>query len=115
MHLPPGCVFTKYDHEGGCRYEVHLAGQNIAYAFTKDVDKETVHIDGLYTSPEHREKSLATYLLSEIEKNNTGKLLQLKAEPYKEEGLSTQQLVAFYKKLGYKAVSDNDVMMLKKL
>ena len=107
-------VFSRLDDPGDGteqdlrkRYDVHLDDKNVAYLVYRpeSFEKDGPFLSGLYVSPEHRRQGLAKKLVTMLEREHKGETIRLLASPYKDKNMTTQELVAMYKHLGFK--SDN--------
>jgi ribosomal protein S18 acetylase RimI-like enzyme len=107
-------VFSRVDDPGDGtkqdlrkRFDVHLDNKNVAYLVYRpeSFEKDGPFLSGLYVSPEHRRQGLAKKLVTMLEREHKGETIRLLANPYKDKNLSTQDLVAMYKHLGFD--SDN--------
>ncbi len=92
------------------RYDIHFNSENVSYIFTKQESAREILIDGVRTIGEHRRKGLASFLMNQVELENEGNILKIKAEPFKDEGMDVKQLIAFYTRLGYKAIDGDNIL-----
>jgi GNAT superfamily N-acetyltransferase len=105
IKLPKEYIFSKYPDkkDKGFRFDVHYQGKNIAYILTKPTkEKNCIWLDGIYVEPKFQGRGLASHLLKEVEKHYKGKVIRLKARPYKSKNMGVRALRMFYEKRGYK-------------
>ena len=91
--------------EDALRYDAHLSGKNIGYARTSPVE-DGVWISYIRVSPEYRGLGVGARLLQEVERNNRGKVIRLRAESH--------NLMGWYSDRGYDLV-DNEYRMKKEV
>lgn len=115
MKLSKEYVFSKTKSKEGIRYDIHFKDKNVAYVLTKpSSEKDGAWVSGLHVLPSFQGKGLAKFLMKQVERFNRGKIIRLRARPYRDRGLKTKELVSFYLKLGYK-ISDKKNRMFKKI
>ena len=78
-------------------------GENVAYLTYNPLSTEGdgPWVSGLYVDPAYRGEGLASRLLEEMERRHRGQTLRLRARPYKDKPLSTEELMKVYESMGY--------------
>jgi GNAT superfamily N-acetyltransferase len=105
IKLPKEYVFSKYPDkkDKGFRFDIHFKSKNVAYAFTKpSTEGDGPWLGGIHVLPRFQGKGLASYILKEVEKHYRGKIIRLRARPYKSKNMGVKALRKFYEKRGYK-------------
>jgi len=73
-----------------------------------------IRVTDLYVHPAARKSGIASSLIDEVKKRNSGNTLVLRARPYGVKGPKLTQLKAFYRKMGFiDDIPAADTMMLK--
>lgn len=88
----------------------HVAGHVVT---TPKLDG--VKITDLYVAPEARKQGIASSLIDEVKKRNSGKTLVLRARPYGVKGLKLEKLKEMYRKLGFKDESKAEDRLIMKV
>jgi GNAT superfamily N-acetyltransferase len=88
----------------------HVAGHVVT---TPKLDG--VKITDLYVAPEARKTGVASSLISEVKKRNSGKTLVLRARPYGVKGPKLEKLKEMYRKLGFEDESKAEDRMTMKV
>ena len=98
------------------RLDIHRAGKNVAYLSYRPVSTEGdgPWISGLYVSPEHRGKGLAARLMRQMERRNPGATIRLRARPYKDQAVSSSDLMKIYSAMGYESYDPETPSRMKK-
>ena len=79
---------------------------------TVTFNEKRVVINTLYVIPQERKAGVASRLITAVESNNPGKIIQVTPIPYKKEAkLTTEKLISFYERKGFTKVGN---VMLKK-
>lgn len=108
-HLPKNYSLQKSQTAYTVTYGTEFVGR---LTLRHDAETDRLWITNLSVIPEHRDKGIAKYLVYEFEKDNPGRVIYLRPIPDKNGPFNMDQLITFYKKLGFKQISQK--LMAKK-
>jgi GNAT superfamily N-acetyltransferase len=73
-------------------------------------DGNYLWLKGMYVEPEYRRKGLGRLLMREAIKDAGGRDVRLRARPFRDSGVTAEDLVRFYKSMGFE-LDDKDLRM----
>lgn len=107
-------VFSTSKDKGLDRLDAYDGEKNVGH-LTYQQKQDEIFLCGLKVRPKYRGKGIAKALISKIISDFPGKQFALTAKPYGEKGLSIEQLIYFYSKLGFQFQMESAYMVRKPL
>ena len=111
--LPDGyAVVEEEDENGGNtwrRRAIKYGDKKVAF-LTENPMGDEVEVFGVYTTPKHRGKGLARYLLSLSSDRNKGRSMKLAVKAFKDRPLDDDMLTKFYESVGFRSVGGDNEM-----
>lgn len=100
------------------RYDIHSDdGLNVAYSVLHPLSTEGdgPWISGLYVNPLYRRQGIGYSLMLRMEKDYEGQTVRFRASPYKDKGVSLENLLDIYTKWGYESYDPDEPTRLMKI
>jgi len=96
---------STFQEAKGVRHDIHLDGKNVGYAFVQNRG-DRYWLESLEVHPDYQKNGLGSFLLEKVTQHYKDKPLELRANPFNNQGLPNNKLLSFYAKRGFLIVEE---------